>query len=138
MIFSDNASLFAKKGFSDWKNAVGVKRSSLKGHEESDAHIYTAEAAKDFIAICHGSKPDIYSSLRQNYENRVAKSRAILISIIDIIVVLGQRNFALRGNWDKELKKEDVNFQFLIDWKSIYDLTLKEHLETARRSLRYL
>ncbi|CAG2212069.1 unnamed protein product [Mytilus edulis] len=52
MTFSDNASLFAKKGFSDWKNAAGVKRSSLKGHEESDAHIYAAEAAKDFIAIC--------------------------------------------------------------------------------------
>ncbi|CAG2217955.1 unnamed protein product [Mytilus edulis] len=109
MTFSDNASLFAKKGFSDWKNAVGVKRSSLKGHEESDAHIYAAEAAKDFIAICQGSKPDIYSSLSKSYENRVAKNRAILISIIDIIVVLGQRNIALR-----------------------------EHLETASRSLRYL
>ncbi|VDI17171.1 Hypothetical predicted protein [Mytilus galloprovincialis] len=73
-----------------------------------------------------------------SYENRVAKNRAILISIIDIIVVLGQRNIALRGNWDRELKKEDGNFQFFIDWKSTYDLTLKEHLETASRSLRYL
>lgn len=90
MTFSDNASLFAKKGFSDWKNAAGVKCSSLKGHEESDAHIYAAEAAKDFIAICQRSKPDIHSSLSKSYENRVAQNSAILISIIDIIVVLGQ------------------------------------------------
>ena len=68
----------------------------------------------------------------------MAKNRAILISIIDIIVVLGQRNIALRGNWDKELKKEDGNFQCLIDWKSSFDNALKEHLETASRSLQYL
>ena len=68
----------------------------------------------------------------------MAKNRAILISIIDIIVVLGQRNIALRGNWDKELKKEDGNFQYLIDWKSSFDNALKEHPETASRSLQYL
>ena len=35
----------------------------------------------------------------------MAKNRAILISIIHVIVVLGQRNIGLRGNWDKELKR---------------------------------
>lgn len=97
LTFSDNATLFAKKGFSEWKNAVGVKRSPLKGHEESDAHNYAAEAAKDCIAIYQGSKTDIYSSHSKSYENKAAKNRAILVSIIDIIVFLGQRNIALRG-----------------------------------------
>ncbi|CAC5410579.1 unnamed protein product [Mytilus coruscus] len=49
----------------------------------------------------------------------------------NIIVVFGQRTIDLRGNWDKELKKEDGNFQLFIDWKSTFDLTLKEQLERA-------
>jgi len=36
--------------------------------------------------------------------------RAVLISIIYVIVVLGQRNIALRGNWDKEFKQQNGNF----------------------------
>ena len=36
------------------------------------------------------------------------------------------------------LKKEDGNFKFFIDWKSRFDNILKEHLETASRSVKYL
>lgn len=131
MIFAGNVTFFGNKGFTDWKNAIGVKRSSLKLHEESKDRIDAAEASKDFLAVCEDAKSDIYSSLSKIYEEQVAKNRTILISIIDVIAVLGQRNIALCGNWDKELKNEDGNFQFFIDWKSSFDSVLKEHLETA-------
>ena len=53
------------------------------------------------------------------------------MSKIGVIVVQDQRNFTLRGNWDKELGKEDGNFQFFVDRKSSFDHILKEHLETS-------
>ena len=80
---------------------MGVKRSSLKLYEESMDHNDAVEALKDFLALCEGAKSDIYSSLNKSYEEQVAKNRAILISIIDVIVVLGQRNVALCRNWDE-------------------------------------
>ncbi|VDI15621.1 Hypothetical predicted protein [Mytilus galloprovincialis] len=42
----------------------------------------------------------------------------------------GQRNIALRGNWDKKLKKEDGNFRFFVDWKAKTDVVLKTHLQS--------
>jgi len=65
----------------------------------------------------------------------MAKKRAVLISIIDVIVVFGQRNIALRGNWYKELEKEDVSFQFFIAWKSSFDNILKAIWRRLRNKL---
>lgn len=44
---------------------------------------------------------------------------------------LGQRNLALRGNWDKALKREDGNFRFLVDWRSQFDHVLRDHLKST-------
>ena len=96
MIFAGNVTLFGNKGFTGWKKVIGVKRSF-----ESKDHFDAVEAAREFLAVYEGAKSDIYSSLSKSYEEQVAKNRAILISIIDVIVVLDQRNIALRGNWDK-------------------------------------
>ena len=82
MIFAGNVTLFGNKGFTNWKNAIGVKRSSLKLHEESKDHIDAVEASRDFLAVCEDAKSDIYSSLSKRYEGQVAKNRAIVISII--------------------------------------------------------
>ena len=35
-----------------------------------------------------------------------------IFSIIDIILVVGQRGIPFRGNWDKKEKLEDGNFTF--------------------------
>ena len=56
MIFAGNVTLFSNKGFTDWKNAIGVKCSFLKLHEESKDHIDAVEASKDFLVICEGAK----------------------------------------------------------------------------------
>ena len=55
-----------------------------------------------------------------------------MISIIDVIIRLGRRNIAFRGNWVKEDGKEDGNFQYLIHWKANFDESLKLHLSTAQ------
>ena len=55
-----------------------------------------------------------------------------------MILVLGQRNIALRGNLDKIAHQEDINFQFFINWKPDFDTVFKDHLKTTHNSMNYL
>ena len=54
----------------------------------------------------------------------------MLMSLIDIIVVFGQRNIPFRGyKWNKQTKREDANFNFFAHWKAEFHPVLKEHLQ---------
>ena len=59
------------------------------------------------------------------------------LSIIDIILALGQRGIPSRGNWDKKKKSGDGNFAFFLNWKSTFHEDLKEHLEHAPANAKY-
>ena len=48
-----------------------------------------------------------------------------LISIIDIIITLGKRNTAFRGNWNKDFLEKDGNVMYFVNWKERFDETLK-------------
>ena len=54
-----------------------------------------------------------------------------ILSIIDIILVLGQRGIPFRGNWDKKERAEDGNFSFFVNWKLEYHEDLKINLANA-------
>ncbi|XP_071176558.1 zinc finger MYM-type protein 1-like [Mytilus edulis] len=128
--FGQGDGLFKTKGFSDWKNAVGEKRGTFKLHEISKMHKEAMEKSENLLSVSQGEKANIYSSISKAYEDKVSYNRKVLLSIIDVIIVLGQRNIALRGNWDKKLKKEDGNFRFFVDWKAKTDVVLKTHLQS--------
>ena len=138
LTFGDKVYLFSDKGFNDWKNAVGKIRSAFRTHDENRAHKDAVEKAMHFISICEGEEKNICSSISRAYEERVKRNREILISIIDVVIILGQRNIAFRGNWDKVKQEEDGNFKFFVRWKAEYDTVLKKHIETAHRSMTYL
>ena len=62
-----------------------------------------------------------------------------MLSIIDMVIVLGQRNISFHGHgWSKELKREDGNFDFFLHWKSRFDPILSEHLKSAKKNALYL
>ena len=44
-----------------------------------------------------------------------------VLSIIDVVLALGQRTIPLRGNWLDRERKEDGNFMFFVNWKSQID-----------------
>lgn len=82
---------------------------------------------------------DIQSSLSKAYADELKRNRAILLSIIDIIVTLGQRNIPFRGHgWNKVEKREDGNFDFFVHWKSTFDPILDDHLKHAKKNATYL
>jgi hypothetical protein len=69
------------------------------------------------------------------YEEKIERSRVALISIINFIITLDKRNIAFRGNWNKELLEEDVNFMCFVNWKAKFDETLKYF---ERKSVRQI
>ncbi len=75
---------------------------------------------------------------KHNYEDQVKSNRADLLSIIDVVIALGQRNVPFRGHgWNKESRREDGNFDYFLHWKSHFDPVLKEHLQHGKRNASY-
>ena len=60
-----------------------------------------------------GEEKNIKCSISKSYEDNIKKNQEIILNIIDVIVVMGQRNIPFRGhNWDKITKREDGNLTF--------------------------
>ena len=80
---------------------------------------------------------DIHAQIfRQASEQQVRTHKGNL-SLIDIILALGQRGIPFRGSWDKVEKSEDGNFIFFVNWKSKFHEDLKEHLVHATDNAKY-
>ena len=93
------------------------------------------QKALSFKSVSTGASKCIHSCLSSAYEGQVEKNRAVLLSIIDVVLVLGQRNIAFRGHsWNKESKREDGNFDHFIHWKSTFDPILQQHLLHGKKN----
>ena len=93
--------VFQSTGFRNWKNAKGEKHGALPAHEASEAHKIAATKALAFLEIEAGRAKDIQCCLSKAHEDEIKKNRAILLSIIDVIIILGQRNIPFHGHgWD--------------------------------------
>ena len=134
-----SAENFNRFGFCQWKNATGAKRGSLFTHEKSEVHKFAAFRASAFRDTIAGISSSIQSSLSSAYKEQVVRNRSILLSIIDVIIVLGRRNIPFRGHkWDKVTKREDRNFDYILHWKSEFDPTLRDHLAHAPKNAKYI
>ena len=136
MCFSSaSESPFVSSGFKNWKKALG-KAGYIDKHQNSESHKGADEKAALFLQT-RQTGTDIYARIvKQVAEQQVRTSKGIL-SIIDVILSLGQRGIAFRGNWDKEEKSEDGNFAFFVNWKSTFEQDLKEHLASASDNAKY-
>ena len=118
---------------------MGSKRGAIPCHSSSQAHKEAELKALSFKSIVCGSTNVIRSSLSAAYKRQLEEKQAILLSIIDIIIALGQRNIPFRGhNWDKETKREDGNFDFFVHWKANFDPVLKQHIQGYKKNASYL
>ncbi len=129
---------FVSEPFKDWKNAMGEKRGRILAHADSMRHKIAVEKADAFINISDRNQPSILENISQAYQNRVEENRARLLSILDVVIVLGKRNIAFRGKFAAKLGIEDGNFNFFINWKSQFDPVLKNHLVNAPANAKYL
>ena len=128
---------FASTGFNKWKKTLGSKSSLLEKHNASEVHKLAEEKTCLFIRNQRQPSSDIASIMAR--ETKLEQIRTIkgILSIIDVVIALGMRGIAFRGNWDKVTKAEDRNFSYFVNWKSQFDGDLREHLHKAARNAKY-
>ncbi|XP_070539533.1 zinc finger MYM-type protein 1-like [Ptychodera flava] len=80
---------------------------------------------------------DIRAKINKAEQNKQFRIKKGILSIIDVVIALGQRGIPYRGNWVKEDQAEDGNFAFFIDWKSKFDPDLADHLRHASGIAKY-
>ncbi|XP_014676415.1 PREDICTED: uncharacterized protein LOC106816351, partial [Priapulus caudatus] len=151
LIFDNTRSdKFSTAGFDDWKNAIGIKRSSFTIHDQSKTHISCMNKAVSLLEISQGVTSSIKQHISQAYADEVKRNREIMASIVDVILQLGSRGIALRGSWIKcqdgekrpltgsENGYEDGNFNSFVEWKSHFDEVLMNHLQHHDGNAKYL
>ena len=97
------------------KNALGEKRSRLSLNSNSERHMKALEKSSLLLYVSDQTKPSIVQSISKAYSDKVDKNRASLLSLIDVIITLGNRNIAFRGNWNKETTEEDGHVMFFVN-----------------------
>ena len=128
--FGAAVSPFVSTGFRNWKKALGRKHSYIELHKRSESHKIAEEKVAIFL---HTRQPgtDIVSLLSEQAAQQQSRTKKGILSIIDIILVMGQRGIPFRGNWDKKERAEDGNFAFFVNCKSEYHNDLKMHIANA-------
>ena len=137
MCFSDaTESIFVKTGFRNWKKALG-KDGSFEQHKNSTVHQNADLIEASFWQTQQDPRPNICSLLNTQHPQQQVCTKMGIISIIDIVISLGQRGIPLRGNWSSSDKVEDGNFSFFVGWKLQFDTKLKDHLKCAHPNAKY-
>ena len=121
------------KGFKTWKKAGDEH---LNAHAHSEEHQLSEEKMTNFLKT-HRPGNDISTRLQSQAAEQQHRTIKGVLSIIDVVIALGQRGIPLRGNWDPSKRNEDGNFSFIVDWKSKYDPELKDHLDHASGNAKY-
>ena len=101
------------------------------------------EKSEEFIQVMQGLKKNVVEHLSRAYADTIERNRSIILSIMDVIIALGQRGIPLKGSWkatdkDSESEFEDSKFNFFVEWKSTYDKLLKEHVTTCSENATFL
>lgn len=94
---------FVSTGFNKWKKAVGKKKSYLDQHMNSESHKNASEKASNFIQT-HETGMDICTRPSQQLAEQQHRTKQGILSIIDIVISLGQRGIPFRGDWDLKQK----------------------------------
>ena len=136
LCFGSSMSAFVSTGFRNWKKALGRKHSYIEQHKRSECH----KSAEEKVAIfLHTRQPgtDIASLLSEQAAQQQSRMKKGILSIIDIVLTLGQRGIPFRGNWDKQERAEDGNFAYFVHWKAQYHEDLKIHIANAPKNAIY-
>ena len=137
MCFSNSSeSPFMCTGFKNWKKALG-KKGYIDQHKHSETHRIADEKAALFLQTRQPGT-DIRARIAKQVSEQQIRTKRGILSIIDVVLALGQRGIPLRGNWDKKEGTEDGNFAYFVNWKSTFHEDLKDHLDHTSSNARYM
>ena len=130
-------SLFVNQGSKNLKKAVGVNDGYLDRHANSADHISSSERVFCFIHCIKNAGKDIHAKIDKGAAEVQIRTKKGIISIIDVVIALGQRGIPFRGNWLGDEQSEDGNVAFIVDWKAKYNIDLADHLRFTRKDAKY-
>ena len=110
LCFAETESPFASTGFNKWKKALGLKSSLLEKHNASEVHKLAEEKACLFLKNQQRPGLDVASMMAREGRIQQIRTKKGILSIIDVVIALGKRGIAFRGNCDKITKTEDAFF----------------------------
>ena len=94
-ISGNHSNKLCSSGIKDWKNA---KPGTFLMHQESKCHKDALLKSSNFMQIMiSGEEKNIKCSISKSYEDNIKNNQEIILNIIDVIVVMGQRNIPFRA-----------------------------------------
>lgn len=116
------------QGFTDWSNIGRL----AQHHDRSGAHFDALAKGDNFLRLASGAQRDICGQLSSQVQDTIERNRKILGAIIDVIVLCGQQNIALRGHSEK-----NSNFLSLLQFRAKTDPVLASHLQNSDTRAKY-
>ena len=92
---TENSAYCRTVGFNGWENATGEKGGTFKIHEKSKTHVSSMDKADNLVMVSHEKKLDISRFISKAYEEKVSRNRQIVLTIIDVVVILGAKKHSL-------------------------------------------
>ncbi|XP_053380229.1 zinc finger MYM-type protein 1-like [Mercenaria mercenaria] len=113
---------------SDWKNlSTYVKR-----HQVDELHRASVVLAENFVDVMVGKKESILCKISSSSKQIVEKKWHVLKEIIEVLIMLGKQNIAIRGH-----KEEKSNFMAVLQGLAKKDPVLSDHLANAPSNAKY-
>ena len=81
----------------------------ISGNEHSENHRF-ADEKSGFIS---SNQVDIWARIAKQVSEQQIHTKRGILSIIDVILTLGQRGIPIRGNWNIKEGAEDGNLHIL-------------------------
>lgn len=114
----------------------------LRVHGRKQYHEHALADMMHFQSVMSSQEQSVQHQLDTALAQQVRQNRECLISIMNVIVLCGKQNIALRGHRDDQRHLEQPgnhgNFHALLQFRiEAGDLALKNQLEHAARNARY-
>lgn len=113
---------------------------TLSEHDKQSSHRMACQDAMEFLSQMENGKPSVRQLLENELGTSIAKNRAILKSILKVIIFCGKQNISLRGHCEQiGSHSNHGNFLALVDFcLDAGDSILADHFKTCGRNAHTL
>ncbi|CAC5412467.1 unnamed protein product [Mytilus coruscus] len=119
---------FVTTPVSDWSNIHNY----IKRHERLEFHSHNDQCSLHFVNVKESKTEPITSLLSTKQKEDIERNRHILSQIIDVLILCGRQNIAIRGH-----TPEKSNFMAILRHTAKQDEILKSHLDNQFANVKY-
>ncbi len=122
-------------GYRDWKHATG-KGGVLQRHAKCTTHLHAVSSWHTYT-INKESGTSIANSLDSLRNQQICENRHYLASVIEVVLLCGRLEIALRGHNESDLSSNRGNFREIFDVVANHDSIIKKRINCGPRNATY-